>query len=340
MFFENFSYIYSWGLDFIRAVQSVASPALTAVVKAITFLGNPEFCIVLIVVLAWCIDEKKAFRLSLLMGLSTGLNYVMKSALKVPRPYEVDPSVMLMTESDFSTPSGHAQNSAILWPFLMKNINALQKKKFNALKLVIAFALPLLIGFSRVYLGVHYPSDVLAGWAIGFLFVLCEFVLGARIAKAFEKLQHHSLKVLICFLPCFLLLCINNQQIKMPAFIFGLAVGRIYITEKGGFSAKNGKLYQKVLRILVGAAIAGAVFYMLNFAREFEQIERYAKFVQYCFLGWWLTFGAPVVFDMLHLAVKPEQAAAESTAQPAEAAESAQHAEAANSAEKEGADDK
>ncbi len=340
MFFENFSYIYSWGLDFIRAVQSVASPALTAVVKAITFLGNPEFCIVLILVLAWCIDEKKGFRLSLLMGLSTGLNYVVKDALKVPRPYEIDSSVMLMTESDFATPSGHAQNSAILWPFLMKNINALQKKKFNALKLIIAFALPLLIGFSRVYLGVHYPSDVLAGWAIGFLFVLCEFVLGARIAKAFEKLQHHSLKVLICFLPCFLLLCINNQQIKMPAFIFGLAVGRIYITEKGGFSAKDGKLYQKVLRVLVGAAIAGAVFYLLNFAREFEQIERYAKFVQYCFLGWWITFGAPAVFVLLHLAVKPEQAAAESTAQPADTAESAQPTSAANSAEKEGADDK
>ena len=110
----------------------------------------------------------------------------------------------------------------------------------------------------------------------------------------------------------------------MPAFLFGLAVGRIYITEKGGFSAKNGKLYQKVLRILVGAAIAGAVFYMLNFAREFEQIERYAKFVQYCFLGWWITFGAPAVFFFFHLAAKPEQSAAESTAQPAEAAESAQ----------------
>ena len=340
MFFENFSYIYSWGLDFIRAVQSIASPALTAVVKAITFLGNPEFCIVLILVLAWCNNEKKAFRLSLLLGLSTGLNYVVKDALKVPRPYEVDSSVMLMTESDFATPSGHAQNSAILWPFLMKNINALQKKKFNALKLIIAFALPLLIGFSRVYLGVHYPSDVLAGWAIGFLFVLCEFVLGVRIAKAFEKIQHHSLKVLVCFLPCFLLLCINNQQIKMPAFIFGLAVGRIYITEKGGFSAKNGKLYQKVLRVLVGAVIAGAVFYMLNFALEFEQIERYAKFVQYCFLGWWITFGAPVVFDLLHLAAKPEQVAAESTAQPADIAETTQHAEAANSAEKEDSNDK
>ena len=308
MFFENFSYVYNWGLGFIHAVQTFASPALTAVIKGITFLGNPEFCVVLILIIAWCIDEKKAFRLSLLMGLSTGLNLVIKNSLKVPRPYQTDPSVMMMTEEDFSTPSGHSQNSAILWPFLAKNINALQKKKFNALKLCLAFILPLLIGFSRIYLGVHYPSDVLAGWSIGFLFVLCEFVFGERIAKLFEKLQH-SLKILVCFLPCFLLLCIDNTKIKMPAFVFGLSVGRIYITEKGGFSAKDGNLMQKILRFLVGAVIAGAVFYMLIFLREIEQLERYVKFAQYCFLGWWFTFGAPAVFALLHLTGKQEQKA-------------------------------
>ena len=300
MFFENFAPVYNWGLEFIRNVQSFSSPALTAVIKAITFLGNPEFCIVVILLLLWCIDEKKGFRICLLLGLSTGLNSVIKSMLRVPRPYQVDSSVMLLQEADYATPSGHAQNSAVMWPFFAKNINALQKQKYNVIKLLIAFVFPLLIGFSRIYLGVHYPSDVLAGWSIGFLIILCEFVLGERFAKFFGTLRR-SLKILICFAPCFLFLCIDKTRIDMPAFIFGLAVGRIYITENGGFSAKEGRLYQKIIRFFVGVVIAGIVYYLLNFAKEFEQISRYARFIQFCFLGWWLTFGGPAVFELLHL---------------------------------------
>ena len=259
----------------------------------------------IILLFAWCFDEKKGFRLALLLGLSTGLNYVIKDALKVPRPYEVDSSLRLMTENDYATPSGHAQNSAILWPFLAKNINALQKRKYNALKLGLAFVFPLLIGFTRVYLGVHYPSDVLAGWSIGFLFVLCEFVFGAKIAAFFAGLRR-SLKILVCFAPCFLLLCFNNTRIEMPAFVFGLAAGRIYINENGGFSAKEGSIAQKVMRFFAGAVIAGAAYYVSNFAKEFQQIARYVIFAQFCFLGWWITFGAPVVFDMLHLTGRAE----------------------------------
>ena len=80
MFFENFSSVYNWGLEFIRNVQSFSSPALTAVIRGITFLGNPEFSILIILLFAWCFDEKKGFRLGLLLGLSTGLNYTWLSA--------------------------------------------------------------------------------------------------------------------------------------------------------------------------------------------------------------------------------------------------------------------
>lgn len=300
MFFETFSSVYAWGMDFIHLLQSIATPALTAIIKGITFLGNPEICIMIILLLSWCIDEKRGFRLSLLMGLSTGLNYVIKNSLKVPRPYKLDPSVMLLQENDFSTPSGHSQNSAVLWPFLAKNIESLQKKKYNLVKLTIAFLFPLLIGFSRVYLGVHYPSDVLMGWSIGFLFVLCEFVFGERIAESLKKVRR-SIKILAGFLPCFLLLCIDNTHVKMPAFVFGLIAGKIYMDENGGFSAKEGKLYQKIIRFCVGLLLAGAVYYLLEFAKDFEKISRYVLFLQYCFLGWWITFGAPQVFEFLHL---------------------------------------
>jgi membrane-associated phospholipid phosphatase len=292
--------MYDWGLNLIRSIQSVSSPVLTAFVKGITFLGNPEFCIAVFVFLLWCVDEKKGFRLAVLLGFSGGLNVVIKNALQIPRPFELDPSVKLLDAKNFSTPSGHAQNSAIMWPFFAKNIHFLQKKRFLILKNVVAVLLPLLIGFSRVYLGVHYPSDVLIGWFIGFLFILISFLFWQKVSLFFEKLQH-SLKILFCFAPCFLLLYIDKSQIEIPAFLFGFTIGRVFINEKGGFSAADGKIYQKIIRLIVGVSGAIIIYFVLNFAKEFHQISRYVIFIQFLFLGWWLTFGAPVIFGKLHL---------------------------------------
>ncbi|MDR1144086.1 MAG: phosphatase PAP2 family protein, partial [Spirochaetaceae bacterium] len=103
--------LYRWGIEFIRGIQSIQSPALTAFVKAFTVLGTEVFYVPVLLLLFWCVDERKGARLGFLVVLSTFANGFFKELLKQPRPFALDPSVGLAFEPSYGIPSGHAQLS-------------------------------------------------------------------------------------------------------------------------------------------------------------------------------------------------------------------------------------
>lgn len=135
----------------------------------ITALGS--FSVILLLVLAvsgflWIHREKRLMAL-LLVSTGTGflLNSLMKAAFDRPRP-SVVPHLREVVTPSF--PSGHATLSAIVYltigVLLFQVVKGRQARLYC---LAVAMAATLLVGLSRVYLGVHYPSDVLAGWATG-----------------------------------------------------------------------------------------------------------------------------------------------------------------------------
>ena len=134
--------------------------------KAVTFLGNGGwFWLALAVLLLFIKSTRKAGILSLLsMGIGALLtNAFLKPVVARIRPYEAVPDIILLVEKqhDFSFPSGHTcasfARALVLWKILPGN------KRLPALILAI------LIAFSRLYVGVHYPSDVLGGFLVGLL---------------------------------------------------------------------------------------------------------------------------------------------------------------------------
>jgi undecaprenyl-diphosphatase len=135
----------------------------------ITALGS--FAVLLLLVLAvagflWIHQQK---RLMLLLLFSTGggfaLNSLMKRIFARPRPSVVPHLREVFTPS---FPSGHAALSAIVYLTIgVLLFEVVKGRKARIYCLVIAMIATGLVGFSRVYLGVHYPSDVLAGWATG-----------------------------------------------------------------------------------------------------------------------------------------------------------------------------
>ena len=108
-------------------------------------------------------------------------NYAMKNLFLRPRP-DVVPHLRDVTSSSF--PSGHAMESAIIYLTLGAMLMRVAERRVTKMYCIgIAIVLTLLVGISRVYLGVHYPTDVIAGWMFGFFWAsLCWMV-----AKRFER---------------------------------------------------------------------------------------------------------------------------------------------------------
>ncbi|WP_026073223.1 phosphatase PAP2 family protein [Nodosilinea nodulosa] len=165
-------------------IHQFANPRLDQLMLGITRLGNPSFVIPLalaVLILLWwrrLRQEAKVFTLACLGGtiLSTGL----KLAFGKPRP-QLWP--LLISEKTFSYPSGHALGSMVLYGF-SAYLLATQFPKYKRLVYGLACFLIAAIGFSRLYLGVHWPTDVIAGYSVGFLWVMaCVALLRLQYLK-------------------------------------------------------------------------------------------------------------------------------------------------------------
>lgn len=152
----------------LQSVHAHASPFLDSVFAVSHQIGTVRFFALLVLTLAlWHLGRGEAplVRLWFLTGLST---LVVQEGVKLlvarPRP-ELWPRLFEVT--GYAFPSGHALASATLYPLLALDLTRGAPPPRRALALGLAASLCLYIGIGRVYLGVHWPSDVLAGWALG-----------------------------------------------------------------------------------------------------------------------------------------------------------------------------
>lgn len=170
----------------LRALRNPADPAdpigpawLEHMMRDVTSLGS--FTVVALVSLGaigyLLIDGKKAAALFVLVAVAGGtvLSELLKHVFARPRPELVAHLVDVQT---MSFPSGHAMLSAVTFLTLGALLTRVQgRRRLKAYILSIAILLTLLIGASRVYLGVHWPTDVLAGWCAGAAWAMACWVL-------------------------------------------------------------------------------------------------------------------------------------------------------------------
>lgn len=148
-------------------IYSLRSDGLTAFFRAVTYLGNWQTVTLisfLFLLIPW-------FRLtfgvpmSIAAILATLIQKLLKASFHRARP---DPALHLITQGGYSFPSGHSFTILIFYGMLIFLCRRYMKNKTAAnLATVLLSCLILIIGFSRIYLGVHYPTDVLGGWALG-----------------------------------------------------------------------------------------------------------------------------------------------------------------------------
>ncbi|ATY33428.1 phosphatase PAP2 family protein [Sphingomonas psychrotolerans] len=142
---------------------------LPSAVRDVTALGSSTVLTMVVVFTACFLMLQRRFRSALLVVAATSLGGLavtfVKALIARSRPDLVD---RLMEETSHSFPSGHAANSAIVYLTLATLLFPLVRGwRMRGFVIAVAMLLVGLIGVSRIYLGVHWPSDVLAGWAFG-----------------------------------------------------------------------------------------------------------------------------------------------------------------------------
>ncbi len=169
----------------LLTIHSFASPSLDRIMETITGFNNPNFvsivAAVALILLLWkrCYPEAKIFVIDCIGGVV--LSYGLKSVFGKTRP---DLWESAIKEVSYSYPSGHALGSTVLYGFLAY-LFATRFPQFSWLIYLLAVALIGAVGLSRLYLGVHWPTDIIGGYGIGFLWLtFCTTMLKLQKLKS------------------------------------------------------------------------------------------------------------------------------------------------------------
>lgn len=162
------------------------SDFITPIAKIITQIGGAIVLLAITIALLIFLKNKKiGIAVAINLGVVTLLNLFLKNIVQRPRPNEF----RLIDETGYSFPSGHSMVSMAFYGFLIYLIYKFVKsKRLKWILIIILSALIITIGISRIYLGVHYTSDVLAGFTISVSYlVIYTSIVKKFIGKREEK---------------------------------------------------------------------------------------------------------------------------------------------------------
>ena len=156
-------------------VNNLRSDGLTFIMLFITNFCNPIILILLsLVILLICKDKKMGLIIIINLLVSILLNIIFKGIIQRDRPLED----FLITESGYSFPSGHSMVSMAYYGLIIYFIyKKVEDKRVRNVLMILIGLLILAIGFSRIYLGVHFASDVIGGFLISIIYLVCAIKL-------------------------------------------------------------------------------------------------------------------------------------------------------------------
>ncbi|MCK5100221.1 MAG: phosphatase PAP2 family protein [Desulfobacteraceae bacterium] len=260
--------LLEWGVDVVLWFQQF-SPALDLWFKFFSFTGDEMFYLLFLPVIFWCINRHFGIRLMILFLFSNYINSVAKMIVDQPRPFNFDTRIKAIVHATGGgLPSGHTQNALIFWGYLA---SCFKRKWLWTLAVIMIIFVPM----SRVYLGVHFPTDLIGGYILGIIVLLLFMKLGQPVID-WIKQKSLSLQLVLSFLiPVFLVM------IMPSADPIGISVCGV---------------------LMVGIIIL-LVFY-IGLKKAFIGLEPKPvfRFIRYTIIGLHFTFLGPLVFVKLKLA--------------------------------------
>lgn len=305
-------------LSILLFFQSLRNPILNFIFLVFTVSTEAPLLILITAVIYWCINKKCGQKMLFAIVGNFVVNLGIKEFVKAPRPIGIKglESLRVSTAGGYSFPSAHTQTATTFWVSIMTIF------KRNYIRLLGA-VMVLGVGLSRLYLAVHWPIDVIAGWILGIFFTVV-------FVKIFDYIDDNKKYIfLVALLIPFILIAIF---LKSPEYFekFGILVGFVfgYIVEdkfvkfttennnkKINFSNKNKKsknmIFSRICRFLIGIVtiwilyvaikvLISILITTLNISDSSMSII-FMNFIKYTVVVFYGVAGAPALFKILKL---------------------------------------
>jgi membrane-associated phospholipid phosphatase len=277
-----------WGLSVVQWIQSFRNPFLDLFFQSANFLGEVNFYLAFVPLLYWCIHKDIGRRFGLLFIFSTYANLYLKDFFAQPRPYQVDANLYAPTkESSFGIPSFHSQGTTLTWGYLAT--------QFKARWLwVLAVVIPVFASIGRMYVGVHFPQDVIAGGAIGLALFIAYAAFEPRVGAWFATRASLAIKLTAAILVPLALAAIHLTPDTGTAAgtLLGFSVGLVLEEEFVRFGT-HGELWKQIAKLAIGGIVLLALQQGIKFFLPEAGVN---NFIRYSIVALWLALGAPWVF--------------------------------------------
>lgn len=301
-------------LDILMYLQSIRNELLTGIFTFFTICTEVPVITVLTGIIYWCINKKAGQRTLFAICGSLNINAGIKNFIKMPRPIGTQglESLRVETATGYSFPSGHTQTATTFWTSIIYSFRKVWIYIIGILMIIGA-------GISRLYLGVHWPMDVIVAWLFG-------IILSIIFIKLFDYIDgsknYYILVILMLIFGVYTYFVGGEDLYKMFGLYTGFSLG--YMIEdtfinfstdnedrrKNIFTPKASKTEvfgKRILRFVVGIISLLVVYLLLNYVQNIlivnksEEIINIIKYLKYTIVVFWGVAGAPALFKLFKL---------------------------------------
>ena len=293
-------------INILKFFQSIRNPILNALFLILTISTEAPVIIIMTAIMYWCVNKKYGQKLLFALIPNIVINTGIKEFVKAPRPIGTAglESLRVSTATGYSFPSGHTQTATTFWTSLI--IIFRQKWMY-----ILGSVMILGVGVSRLYLGVHWPIDVICGWIFGIFFT----VIFTKIFDIVDKNKKYKL-LLLMLVPfiIFIFIVKSESYIKIFGLLVGLVLG--YIIEdnfikfntivdykkQANFSSNvdtnKDYIVKSAYRFILGIFTLLLVYLTLKYIMPENTLF---NFIRYLIVSLYAVAGVPALFKIIKL---------------------------------------
>ncbi|MBZ9686255.1 phosphatase PAP2 family protein [Clostridium estertheticum] len=271
-------------IEIIKFIQSMKSPFLDVFFQIVTMTGEEYFYIIAAAIIFWCVNKKFGYKLGFALLTSTIVNTVLKDLVNSARPIGVSGirSLRIQTATGQSFPSGHTQGASTFWVSWIVQV----RKRWIY---IVGITVILLVAYSRMYLGVHYPIDVIGGAAIGFIWV---FISNYIFDYAETTRKKWILMVMVVPMLIGMIFFKEKTYYTISGTVLGFYIGYLIESKYVQYEVRN-TFAAQLIKVVFGLTI---LIILKSALKVILPISVGADFLRYFLIGLWITVGAPYLF--------------------------------------------